>query len=86
MTELMPSQKLLTETMLAVLKQEKQGLHISEIELRVANHLKLEPAQKSQIQKGTRTVIGYKLAWARTKLKKEGKLESVSPSVWRIKD
>ena len=80
----LPSQSSIFEAMLIVLRTSKQGLHISEIEKKVAEHLSLSESQKSLNHKGKRTMLGYKLAWARTAAKKQGLIESPKSSVWRI--
>jgi hypothetical protein len=35
------------------------------------------------MHKGKRTMLGYKLAWARTAARKEGLIESPRSSVWK---
>jgi len=80
----LPSQALVLEAMLEALKQSKEGLHIRDIESEVAKRLSLSKPQREIIHKGKRTLLGYKLAWARTAAKKQGLIESPKNSIWKI--
>ena len=83
-SEALPSQSLIKEAMLALLKESKDGLHIKDIESGVAERLSLSKYQMEMIHKGKRTILGYKLAWARTAAKKESLIESPRSSVWKL--
>ena len=72
------------EALLSVLELQPQGMHIRDMESGVARYLKLSTELTTKVQRGKRTVLGYKLAWARTKCRKEGKIEPISPSKWRL--
>jgi len=80
----LPSQALVLEAMLEALKQSKEGLHIRDIESEVAKRLSLSKPQREIMHKGKRTLLGYKLAWARTAAKKQGLIESPKNSIWKI--
>ena len=80
----LPKQSEINEALTSILSMNKQGLHIREIESQVATLLNLSDVQRRIPHQGKRTMLGYKLAWARTKLKKDGRLELVKPSVWRL--
>jgi hypothetical protein len=82
--ENLPSQELIKEAMLGLLKESIDGMHIEEIESGVAKRLSLTRVQMEIIHKGKRTMLGYKLAWARSAAKKEGLIESPSRSVWKL--
>jgi len=79
----LPSQALIKAAMLEILKESQDGLHIKDIEIAVAKRLSLTKSQMELMHKGKRTMIGYKLAWARTASKKEGLIESPRSSVWK---
>jgi len=81
-----PPQNEIIEAMISILKQHPKGMHIRDIETGVANHLLLSAELTTRVQKGKRKILGYKLAWARTKCKKDGLIVSAGPSVWRLAD
>ncbi|MBK8998670.1 MAG: winged helix-turn-helix domain-containing protein [Myxococcales bacterium] len=58
-----------------------------EIETHVAAALGLSEAQRTlrHGQDGTRTELGYRLAWARTRLKEAGVIVGDGHGRWRIK-
>ena len=82
--EALPSQVLIKEAMLDLLKGSTDGLHIKDIESGVAKRLSLSKHQMEIMHKGNRTMLGYKLAWARSAAKKEGLIESTRSSYWRL--
>lgn len=55
---------------------------VSEIEEKVAELLKLSDEDANEIHSGNETKLGYRLAWARTYLKRYGLLENSSRGVW----
>jgi restriction system protein len=55
-----------------------------DIENGVADLIQLDEETRTSIHSGSRTKLGYKLAWARTRAKKEGLIERVGPSLWRM--
>ena len=79
----LPSQSVIKESMLELLKEATNGLHIKEIESGVAERLSLTKSQMELMHKGNRTMLGYRLAWARTSAKKEGLIEAPQSSVWK---
>jgi hypothetical protein len=84
--EKLPSQSLILDAMLIVLRKSQRGLHIRDIEVAVAEYLSLTRPQMELMHKGKRTLLGYKLAWARTAAKKRGLIESPQSSIWKCKD
>ena len=56
----------------------------SEIDEKVSQILKLTESEINEIHSGNRTVISYRLAWARYYLKKFGILENSSRGVWAL--
>jgi len=57
---------------------------ISEQEDRVALILKLTDAEISEIHKGNRTKLSYRLAWARNYLKRYGVIDNSTRGVWAL--
>ena len=57
---------------------------VSEIEEKVAEILKLTEEEISEIHKGNRTQLSYRLAWSRNYLKRYGVLENSSRGVWAL--
>lgn len=57
---------------------------ISEQEDEVAAILKLSDAEVSEIHRGNRTKLSYRLAWARNYLKRYGALDNSSRGVWAL--
>lgn len=55
---------------------------VAEIEEKVAEILKLSDEEVSEIHKGNRTVLGYRLAWARNYLKRYGLLDNSERGIW----
>lgn len=57
---------------------------ISEIEDLVVELLKLSDADVKQLHSGSRTMLSYRLAWARYYLKRYGLLENSARGVWSL--
>ena len=57
---------------------------IEEIEERVAELMDLSEEQLAEIHRDNRTKVSYRLAWARTYLKRYGVLENSSRGVWSL--
>ena len=57
---------------------------IAEQEDEVATILKLTDAEVSEIHRGNRTKLSYRLAWARNYLKRYGSLDNSSRGVWTL--
>ncbi len=81
----MPTSVELSTSLLKVLAQHPNGLTVHEIDQAVIQDLGISNELASQIRSGNRTEIKYRLAWCRTKAKKQGLLERNSPSTWKIK-
>ena len=58
------------------------------IEEFVASDMKLTPEQAAaphgEFREGGRTELGYRIAWARTKLRREGKIVNKSKGIWAL--
>lgn len=57
---------------------------VSEQEDEVANILKLTDTEISEIHRGNRTKLSYRLAWARNYLKRYGLIDNSSRGVWTL--
>lgn len=57
---------------------------VQELEKKVGELLKLSDEDANEIHNGNRTVLGYRLAWARNYLKRYGLLENSSQGVWAL--
>lgn len=57
---------------------------VAEQEDEVATILKLTDAEVSEIHRGNRTKLSYRLAWARNYLKRYGALDNSSRGVWTL--
>jgi restriction system protein len=78
-----PTNAVLEELVLTVLKHSEKGLSSREIDQKVIEISDIDPDELLKIHSGNRTVIAYRLAWARTALKRKNliKLES---NTWSI--
>src|SRR3990167_6955320 len=60
------------------------SVSIAEIEEKVADLLELTEKEISDIHRGNRTKLSYRLAWARNYLKRFGVLENSSRGIWSL--
>jgi len=86
-TALPPAPKLMPHVMKAI--EAKGGVATNqEIEEAVAAALGLSPEEASrphgELGESGRTELGYRVAWARTRLKRDGKIINRSKGVWAI--
>ncbi len=70
--------------LLEALHELGNSASVSELEEKVAEILKLSDAEISEIHRGNRTKLSYRLAWARNYLKRFGLLENSSRGVWSL--
>jgi restriction system protein len=77
------SQDLIQPTLTATSKLGGQAT-IREIETYVAKTLNLSEDALGELHSGSRTEFQYRMAWARTKAKSQGFLESPKREVWKI--
>jgi len=80
----MPTTKELKDALLAVLRENPDGLTTPEIDAQVARKLQLSAEQLSVIRSGNRSEVSYRLAWERTHAKKKGLIEKSGARTWRI--
>jgi Mrr N-terminal domain len=81
---LIPHRDKLIIAMYEVLRQAKSPLHVKEIELRVADLLKLSAEVREIPHNRSYTKLGYELAWARTRAGSKGHLISKQKGYWQI--
>jgi len=85
MTSKMPTSSELNTSLLKILTQHPSGLTVREIDQAVIQDLSISSELAKQIRSGNRTEIQYRLAWCRTKAKKQGLVERMSPNTWKLK-
>ena len=85
MTSKMPTSIELNTSLLKILTQYPGGLTVREIDQAVIQDLEISSELANQIRSGNRTEIQYRLAWCRTKAKKQGLVERMSPNTWKLK-
>ena len=85
MTSKMPTSIELNTSLLKILAQHPNGLTVREIDQAVIQDLGISSELANQIRSGNRTEIQYRLAWCRTKAKKQGLVERISPNTWKLK-
>lgn len=85
MTSKMPTSIELNTSLLKILAQYPSGLTVREIDQAVIQDLGISSELAKQIRSGNRTEIQYRLAWCRTKAKKQGLVERMSPNTWKLK-
>jgi len=74
----------LMNPLLQTLHQLGDSASIPEMEETVARIMGLAEEDVNQIHRGSRTKLGYRLAWARTYLKKYGLLDNSERGVWSL--
>lgn len=70
--------------LLKSLNQLGGSASVREMEEKVADILKLTDKEINEIHSGNRTLLSYRLAWARNYLKRYGLLENSSRGVWSL--
>ena len=85
MTSKMPTSIELNTSLLKILAQYPSGLTVREIDQAVIQDLEISSELANQIRSGNRTEIQYRMAWCRTKAKKQGLVERMSPNTWKLK-
>lgn len=80
----LPRYQELIPTLLKVLSDAGRPLSNQEIESGVVTELAI-PSQLTQlIHSGKRTELQYRLGWAKTKAKSDGKISSPARQTWKI--
>lgn len=78
----LPKYQDLIAPMIRVIKAAGRPLSNSEIEAGVIDQLGIPTHLSALIHKGKRTELQYRLAWARTKAKSSGLLQSPARETW----
>jgi restriction endonuclease Mrr len=80
----LPKYQQLIPALIKVLTDSGRPLSNQEIETRVVSELAI-PSELTQIvHSGNRTELQYRLGWARTKAKADGKITSPARQTWKI--
>ena len=82
--EKLPRYQELIEPMLVFLKAHNAPATNLEINEAVARLLDIPAGLLAEIHSGNRTEFQYRMAWARTKAKSEGKIISPKREIWKI--
>ena len=82
--EKLPRYQELIEPMLDFLKTQGGDATNKAIDAAVAKSLNIPQILLSEIRSGKRTEFQYRMAWARTKAKSDGKIESPKRETWKI--
>ena len=80
----LPKYQDLIKPLLSALAAAEKPLSNGEIERAVVSILGIPDSLTSLIHKGNRTELQYRLAWARTKAKTSGWIESPARETWKI--
>ena len=80
----LPKYQELIRPLLMVLKNAGGPLSNAEIESGVVKELGIPASLATSIHSGNRTELQYRLAWARTKAKSAGWIESPKRETWTI--
>ena len=80
----MPSTEELQRALVSALKSNNGSATNSEIYKWVVNNLKLSQDQLDAKRSANRSELEYRLAWARTKAKKNNLIHRVNPSTWAL--
>ena len=86
-SEEIPKMEDLFETIISVLRENQGIANIRTIEFEVAEKLELSDQARQQIhnpEEGDRTELGYRLAWARHRLKHSGLIDNPKREIWRL--
>lgn len=83
--EALPKSQELVSPLIAVMAAAGKPLTNTEIESAIIEKLQIPASLVSVIHSGNRTELQYRLAWARTKAKSLGKIESTKRETWTIK-
>lgn len=78
----LPSPSELAPIVITVLDNLGGKAHFKDIEREVARLLHLDEPTKSMIRTGTRTEFAYRLSWARTACKNQGKIRNLGKGIW----
>jgi len=82
--EKLPRYQELIEPMLVFLKTHDGAATNKAIDEAVARNLRIPPNLLLEIHSGKRTEFQYRMAWARTKAKSDGKIKSPKRETWQI--
>jgi restriction system protein len=83
--KVLPTESLLSASIIKVLTEARRPLKIAEIEERVRLLLGIADEEASTTTESSkRSELTYRLAWCRTRMKKNGEIIRVSHGVWTL--
>lgn len=86
----LPALANLTEPVLLALRALGGAGSNEQIEEFVVSDLGIDPLEASRLHAksspGGRTELGYRIAWAKTKLRREGKIVNQSKGIWALSE
>ena len=80
-----PSNEKLTSALLRSLKDLGGKGSVTDIDAKVAEILDLPAELTKVLRTGNRTEFQYRMAWVRTRAKKNGLIERVETKIWALK-
>jgi len=80
----LPRYQELIQPLLVFLAEQGGPVNNNEIDDAVARVLEIPQHLLSEIHSGKRTEFQYRMAWARTKAKSDGKISSPKRETWKI--
>jgi restriction system protein len=80
----LPRYQELIQPLLAFLAEQGGPVNNNEIDKAVARILEIPQHLLTEIHSGKRTEFQYRMAWARTKAKSDGKISSPKRETWKI--
>jgi len=75
----------LEKSVLSALNSKSNGSTNDEILDFVVMDLSIPAEEQQRLHAGSRTELEYRLAWARTKLAKQNRIERIAPKTWIVK-
>lgn len=81
----LPTERVLSSALLKVLKEARGPLRVAEIEERLRLLIEISANDRtSSAESKTRSDLSYRLAWCRTRLRKNGEIVKVGHGVWSL--
>lgn len=84
MTLTMPTNEKLTQALLTALKNLGGEAMVPELDKEVISILEIPDETAKVIRSGNRTELQYRLAWVRTKAKKNGLIANPASKKWKL--
>lgn len=78
----LPKPSEMKQVILTVLDEMGGRAHFKDLEREVAKRLQIDEFQLVKIRSGSRTEFSYRMSWARTACKNEGKIRNLGKGLW----